>query len=49
MMPLDNYLNKDLHESVNKHVLMSKVCANRKEAPQNFSLAIPKKVAHAYE
>ena len=53
MMPLDNCLNKDLHESVTRHVLMSKSAARKAEVPTNdprlFSLKTPKAGSSAYD
>jgi len=48
MMPLDNCLNKDLHELVARHVLMSRASAINKDDPRIFSLSSAKKVSHAY-
>ena len=49
MMPLDNCLNKDLHELVARHVLMSRASAMNKDDPRIFSLSTYKKVASAYK
>ena len=50
MMPLDNCLNKDIHESVSRHVLMSRASGGslNKDDVRFFSLATPKNAAHAY-
>ena len=42
MMPLDNCLNKDLHELVARHVLMSRASALNKDDDRIFSLIPPK-------
>ena len=49
MMPLDNCLNKDLHESVASHVLMSRAAAEEKSDERIFSLSTPKKGRDAYK
>lgn len=38
MMPLDNCLNKDLHESVARHVMMSRASALSRDNPRLFHL-----------
>ena len=49
MMPLDNCLNKDLHEAVSRHILMSRASATKKDDPRMFSLKTPKQGASAYK
>ena len=49
MMPLDNCLNKDAHEAVARHVLMSRVSALDPEDTRVFSMKTPKKGASAYK
>ena len=49
MMPLDNCLNKDLHELVARHVLMSRASALDPNDPRVFSLSSPKKASDAYK
>ena len=48
MMPLDNCLNKDLHEAVSRHILMSRASAIKKDDPRIFSLKTPKQGASSY-
>ncbi|KAL7534623.1 hypothetical protein ACHAXR_006003 [Thalassiosira sp. AJA248-18] len=49
MMPLDNCLNKDLHECVSRHVLMSRAATLSKDDPRIFSMATPKQGELAYK
>ena len=48
MMLLDNCLNKDLHESGSRHVLMSRACNPQKSDHRSFSIATPKEVSRTY-
>ena len=49
LMPLDNSLNQDTHESVHRHVIMSHSgCKYGEKDPRIFLLATPKEGASAY-
>ena len=47
LMPLDKSLNKDTHESVNQHYIITNDLA--KDDPCRFGLSTPREVAHSYK
>jgi hypothetical protein len=50
LMPLDTSLNQDIHESANKHNLLSMAIHTHGVSDNRlFSLAMPKEAAHCYK
>ena len=47
-MPLDNSLNQDVHESVQKHTVMSLTLCTEWKINSLFSMATPKEASRAY-
>jgi hypothetical protein len=48
LMPLDNCLNKDVHEHVQTHIMMSLACEVNRDCKEAFSLSCPKRGRSAY-
>ena len=48
-MPLDNTLNKDTHEAVDRMIVLSNALCSDKKDPRVFSLTTPKEGSRAYE
>jgi hypothetical protein len=48
LMPLDNCLNKDLHEHVQTHIMMSLACEVPRDSKEAFSLSCPNRGRSAY-
>ena len=48
LMPLDNCLNKDYHELVQTHIMMSLECKVDQDSKEAFSLSCPKQGRSAY-
>jgi hypothetical protein len=48
LMPLDNLLNQDVHESIRKHTVMSLTFCTEWKNDSLFSMAMPKNALRAY-